>query len=419
MRMKCRFVASLLLGSLAILTSCSNNNSTTTNPGPSGPGFLWVAAQGNSTVSAYTLDLTNGEPTQNGNAIDGPISPSAMVISPDGKTMFVADKVADPNGNYNILSYTVNTNGTLTAGSKTPLTNAINPAGLAFDPTGKILFVANQGSALPAAAASPHGTPPPPSCTPAVPECGNISVFTVSGTTLTEVAGSPFSDVDPNNPVVAGPTSLTVTPTGNFLYVTNQFTSTVSAFQYDSTGLLSNLPTFTYLAGSNPAGLTLSRSIIVNNQITQPHFLYVANSGSSNITGFAVCDVVSVNCLTPTGQLTQITGSPFPAGLGPVAIAVNPVYNGFYVVDQGSNEISMYKWSSTTGVLTTLSPSTVSAGSTPTWAQVDPDGVWVYVANNGGTSISIYSVGNAGPLLGPIPAGPFPVQPNPSVLVLR
>jgi 6-phosphogluconolactonase (cycloisomerase 2 family) len=419
MRMKCRFVASLLVGSLAILTSCSNNNNTNTATGPTGTGLLWVAAQGNSTVSAYTLDLTDGSPTQNGNAIDGAISPSAMIISPDGKTMFVADKVADPNGNYNILTYSVNANGTLTPGSKTALTNAINPAGLALDPTGKILFVANQGSALPVPAASPHGVPPPPSCTPAVPECGNISVFTVSGTTLTELAGSPFNDVDPNNPVVAGPTSLTVTPTGNFLYVTNQFTSTVSAFQYDSTGLLTKQPQFTYLVGSNPAGLTLSRSIIVNNQITQPHYLYVANSGSSNITGFAICDVVSVNCLTPTGQLTEIAGSPFPAGLGPVAIAVNPVYNGFYVVDQGSNEISMYKWSSTTGSLTTLSPATVSAGTSPTWAQVDPDGVWVYVANNGGTSVSIYSVGTAGPLLGPIPSGPFPVQPNPSVLVLR
>jgi 6-phosphogluconolactonase (cycloisomerase 2 family) len=418
MRMKCRFVATLLLGSLAILTSCSNNNNTTTSPGPAGIGFLWVAAQGNSTVSAYTLDLTTGQPTQNSNAINGAIAPSAMIISPDGTTIFVADKSPDANGNYDILSYTVNTNGTLTPGSSTPLTNAINPAGLAIDPTGKILFVANQGSAL------PPPMPPPaaaPSCLlPAyAADCGNISVFAVSGTALTEIAGSPFSDLDPNNPVVAGPTSLTVTPTGNFLYVSNEFTSTVSAFQYDSTGVLAPLAPFTYLTGSNPAGLALSRSIIVNTQITQPHYLYVANSGSSDITGFAVCDVVSVNCLTPTGQLTEIAGSPFPAGLNPVSIAINPVYNGFYVVDQGSNEISMYKWSSTTGALITLSPATISAGASPTWAQVDPIGVWVYVANNGGTSVSIYSVGTAGPLLGPITAGPFPVQPNPSVLVLR
>jgi 6-phosphogluconolactonase len=401
MRMKCRFVASLLLGSLTILTSCSNNNNTTTNSGPSGTGFLWVAAQGNSTVSAYTLDLTNGEPTQNGNAINGAIAPSAMIISPDGKTMFVADKAMDPNGNYDILTYTVNSNGTLTAGSSTPLTDAISPSGLAIDPSGKILFVANQGSALP----PPPPSGPAPSCTmPAyAAQCGNISVFTVNGTTLTELAGSPFSDLDPNNPVVTGPTSLTVTPTGNFLYVTNQFTNTVSAFQYDPTGVLTPLSPFTYLTGGNPTGVALSRSIIVNNQITQPHYLYV----------------VSVNCLTPTGQLTEIAGSPFGAGNGPVYIAVNPVYNGFYVVDQGSNEISMYKWSSTTGALITLSPPTVSAGASPTWAQVHPDGVWVYVANNGGTSISIYSVGTAGPLLGPITAGPFPVQPNPTALVLR
>ena len=89
MRMKCRLVASLLLGSLLILTSCSNNTSTTT--GPSGTGFLWVAAQGNNTVSAFTLDLGTGVPTQNGNAIDGGLTPNAMVISPDGTAIFVVE----------------------------------------------------------------------------------------------------------------------------------------------------------------------------------------------------------------------------------------------------------------------------------------------------------------------------------------
>src|ERR1700690_2716430 len=106
MRMKCRFVASLLLGSLAILTSCTNNTSTTTTS--AGTGFLWVAAQGNNTVSAFTLDLTTGVATQNSSAVDGGITPSAMVISPDGKTMFVADKGTDPGVNYDISSYTVN-----------------------------------------------------------------------------------------------------------------------------------------------------------------------------------------------------------------------------------------------------------------------------------------------------------------------
>jgi len=317
-----------------------------------------------------------------------------MVISPDGTTMFVADKGTDPSGNYDISSYTVNSNGTLTVGSSVSLTNALTPVSLAVDPSGKILFVANQGS-------------------------DNISVFTVSGTTLTELAGSPFSDVDPLNPVVTGPTSLIVTPTGNYLYVANQFTDTVSAFQYDSTGALASLSPFTYPAGTNPTGLALSRNITVNNQITQPHFLYVANSGSNDVSGFAICDVVSVNCLTPTGQLTQLSDSPYPAGINPVYITVNPVYNGVYVVDQGSNQISMFKWASDTGSLAVLSPPTVSAGVAPTWAQVHPDGVWVYVADTGGTSISIYSVGSASPILGPITTGPISVQPQPSALVLR
>jgi 6-phosphogluconolactonase (cycloisomerase 2 family) len=392
MRMKCRFVASLILGSVVILTSCSNNNGGSNTP--SGTGLLWVAAQGNNTVTAYTLDLTSGAPTQNGDSIAGGITPNAMVISPDGSTMFVLDKGTDPSGNYDILTYTVNPNGSLAAGSSTALTNASTPVSLALDPSGKILFAANQAS-------------------------DNISVFTVSGTGLTEVAGSPFSDVDPLNPVATGPTSLAAVSTGSFLYVSNQFTNTVSAFQYDSTGALTPLTPFTYATGTNPTGLAISRDVVPNGTITQPHFLYVANSGSNNISGFAICDFVSVNCLTPTGQLTPLSDSPYPAGLTPVYVAVNPVYDGVYSVDKGSNTISMFKWAKDTGTLTVLSPATVSAGVSPTWAQVHPDGVWVYVANSGGTSISIYSVGTASPLLGPIASGPFPLQPQPSALVLR
>jgi 6-phosphogluconolactonase (cycloisomerase 2 family) len=395
MRMKCRFVASLLLGSLAVLTSCSNTTPTS-NPVASGSGFLWVAAQGNNTLSAFTLDLTTGNPTQDGNSIDGGLAPSAMVITPDGSAIFVASKTPDTNGNYDISSYAVKTDGTLTAGSNAPLTNVLPsvPVSLALDPTGKILFVANQGA-------------------------DDISVFSISGTSLTELAGSPFSDVDPNNPVVTGPTSLAITPSGNYLYVANQFTSSVSAFQYDSTGALSPLSPFTYQAGTNPSAVAISRTVMVNSQTTQPHFLYVANSGSNNVSGFSICDVVSPNCLNPSGRLTQLSDSPYPAGINPVYIAVNPVYNGVYVVDEGSNEISMFKWASDTGSLTVLSPPSISTGATPTWAQVHPDGVWVYVANTGATSVSIYGVGIASPLLGPIAAGPFTVSPQPSALVLR
>jgi 6-phosphogluconolactonase len=396
MRMKCRVVASLLLGTLVVLTSCSNNTPSSTTA-PSGTGFMWVAAQGNNTLSAYTLDLANGAPNQNGSAIDGGLAPSALAISPDGTTLFLASKGADQSGTYDISTYTVASDGSVTSGSTTALNPAaMEPTALAIDPTGKILFVANQGS-------------------------DNISVLSVNGTTLTELAGSPFSDVDPLNPVAAGPTSLALTPTGNFLYVANQFSNTIAAFQYDNTGVLTNLSPFTYPAGTNPTGLALSRTIQVNSQSTEAHFLYAANSGSNNVSGYAVCDVVSPNCLTPTGQLTEIVsaGSPFQAGISPVSIAVSPVFNGVYVVDQGSNEISMYKWSGKTGTLTPLSPAAVSTGSSPTMAQVHPDGDWLYVTNNGSTSVSIYSVGVTGPLLGPISSGPYLLQPQPSALVLR
>ncbi len=104
-------------------------------------------------------------------------------------------------------------------------------------------------------------------------------------------------------------------------------------------------------------------------------------------------------------RLREVAGSPFPAGLGPVAIAFDPNFNFAYVVDKGSNTISQYSYGTGNGVLTPLSPATISTGLTPVSIalRVGATGTnigntttnptdYVYVANSGAGTISIYTL---------------------------
>jgi 6-phosphogluconolactonase len=370
--MKFRFLQHVLLPVLLFsLISCGGNNSVV-NAG--GAGLLFVTAQSNTTLSSLVINLTNGALSANGDSVGTGAVPSAIAITPTISALFVAN-----SGANSVSAYTINSFGGLTAATGTTPTGS-TPVGLAIDPAGKFLFVANQGSS-------------------------NISVFTINGTTLTAVAGSPFTTVPvglsyPNGTL---PTAVAVSNSGNYLYVANQLANFVSAFAVSASGALTPLgvPYYSEPLGTSPSGLGI-----------QPNggFLYVMNAGanSNNISAFAICDVIVTSCSnpnTPDGTLTEIAGSPFPAGLGPVAITFDPNYIFAYVVDKGSNEVSEYSYGTGNGTLTPLSPATISTGLTPVSIalRVGATGSnigntttnptdWIYVANSGAGTISIYTL---------------------------
>ena len=289
------------------------------------------------------------------------------------------------SGSNDISSYSINSDASLTAASATTPTGT-TPTALAIDPGGKFLFVANQGSS-------------------------NISVFSINGTGLTQVPGSPFTTIPvglsyPNGTL---PAAVAVSKSGNFLYVANQLANFVSAFAINTSGALTPLAVPFYTDGEiSPSGLAVTPN---------GGFLYVANAGanSNNISAWAICDNVVSTCKdpnSPDGTLTLVTGSPFPAGLGPVAIAFDPGFNFAYVVDKGSNTISQYSFGPGNGVLTPLSPGTISTGVTPVsiaiLSGVIPADVgntlynitdYAYVANLGGGTISIFSLTTSSGLL--------------------
>ena len=401
MRMKFRWALAVVVALFAIaLNSCTTSNGT--NP-TTGTGFLWVATQGDQMVRSYNINLTTGGAARVGSSVATGVGPIAMAITPDGKTFFIANS-GDSSTPGSINVYTFNSDGSLAA-SGTPVSAGQTPMGIAVDPTGALLFVADQAtdtilifaissSGLTPKASFPIQTPP---------------VLGRSGPVA--VAVSPVSF--PCKIPIPGP-PITYTPETCFsLYVANQIASAVTAYDYylDSTGnfvmgsvsggifttggVVAGSP---YQAGTNPSGLAFSRCAATTTATTvcptaaPPIYLFVANTGSNDISIFSACVQVTTTCSSPNGTLTQ-TGAPVSAGgTHPVSFIVDPALDFVYAVDNGSFQVSQYKYSSATGALTALSPAVASTGAGPLSGGITSDGKWVFVPNNGGSNLSAFGV---------------------------
>jgi 6-phosphogluconolactonase (cycloisomerase 2 family) len=408
MRMKSHWVlAATAMFSIMACNSCSNS------PIPANTSLLWVATQGDQLVRTFTISQENGSvvpvANDNGNPAPTGVQPVQMVITPDGKTMFIVNSGANGTGG-SITAYTFNADGSLQAAGS-GVAAGETPIALAIDRSGKFLFVANQG-------------------TSADVTSGTISVFSVSGTSLTQVAGSPFPTEVAGDVSGTGPSGLAVAPVGNFLYVANSFTNTVQSYSYDSSsGVLTLIAAYT--AGTNPSGLAFSRCAGITSgtatgscPAADGNNLFVANSGSNDLTIFSACIQVSGTCANPNGTLAQIpAGSPVPAGVGPAMIFTDPTSDYVYAVNRGSSDISEYQYSPATGALTLLASgsggASVFAGAvTQNVSNTTSTFNWVVATNNGASSLSVFKVAITGKLIG-LSSGPYQVPGQPSAILLR
>lgn len=390
--MKFRYLALLVFISLGILLACSSVNTTAVS---NGTALLFFTTQGDSAVWSYQVALASGGLTQLTQPVSTGSFPAGIALSPTLTSLFVLNHASN-----SVSAYSLNSSGLLTSAGAAVATGTA-PTALALDPAGQFLYVANQGS-------------------------NNVSAFSVSGTTLTPVKGSPFTTIPIGQTEATGPSAIVVSATGNFVYVANNFTATLTAFSAKS-GVLTPLGQSPYQLGPNTSA---SSGLGI---IPGGGFLYVANEGSNNVSGFAICDKVVTSCAqpnSPDGTLTAITGSPFSlgTGVGPVAIAADPAFTFLYVLDKGSNQVSEFSYATGTGVLTPLSPAAASTGVTPT-SMVIISGTtgssvgntttnpfdYIYVTNLGGSTLSAFSLNTTNGQLNPI-GTPTVTNNNPSAI---
>jgi 6-phosphogluconolactonase (cycloisomerase 2 family) len=170
-----------------------------------------------------------------------------------------------------------------------------------------------------------------------------------------------------------------------FVYVTNDFPSTVSAYSIGSNGALTPVPGSPFAAGGFPSSVAVDPT---------SKFAYVAGTNT-----------VSAYSIASNGALTPVPGSPFAAP-GAASVAVDPTGKFAYVA--GTSNVSAYSIGSN-GTLTPVPGSPFAAGSIPSSVAVDPTGKFAYVANLGGFvpgTVSAYSIGSNG-ILTPVPGSPF------------
>jgi DNA-binding beta-propeller fold protein YncE len=396
MRMKSGWALAFVILPLAALMSCSSSTNVNTT------GYVWVATSGDQKLSAFAVNLGTGATSPVGGQVATGAQPAAIAITPDRKVLFVANSSDDT-----VAIYTINGDQSLQpacAGSQGCTTATVpsgqTPVALAVDPSGKFLFVANQG-------------------TFADPTSGTISVFTISGTTLTQV-GNPFPTEVLGDVTGSGPTGVIAAPAGNFLYVSNQFTNTVQLFTYDPTSGALTLPPTSYTAGTSPTGMAFSRCAgftAATSACTSAdgNNLFVANSGSNNVSVFTACIQVSPACPSANGSLIAVPGSPFASGITPTSLIVNPVANFVYVVDSGSNQISQNQYNSSTGALIALIPPDVSTSSSPGPGGITADGSVLFVPDRGGSTMSVYTANSVVSVSGTAPTGRLNPATTPSV----
>jgi 6-phosphogluconolactonase len=301
----------------------------------------------------------------------------------------------DNNASRTVTAYAINGDDTL-SGTTNSATTGVLPTGMAISPGGKFLFVANQGSS-------------------------SVSVYEINGTALVEVAGSPFTTIPVGTVTPTLPTAVAVSASGNFLYVANNFTDTVSAYSISPAGALTPLGASPYTVGLAPSGLGL---------IPSGGFLYVANTGGNSVSVFAICDKVTTSCANPNlpdGTLTPVQGSPFSAGLGPVAVAADPNFNFLYVLDKQSSQVSEYSFAPGTGALSPLTAPSVSTGLTPVSFVVVSGAIgsnvgntltnptdFMFVSNNGASTVTTFSLSTTTGVLTPLGIATTIAGSNPS-----
>jgi len=201
-----------------------------------------------------------------------------------------------------------------------------------------------------------------------------------------------------------GAQSLVLHPSGKFLYVANpgQNENDISLFTIASNGVLSEIFPRTSVA---PLA-SLPKLLVMD---SAGSFLYVLNAGSNNISVF------SINATS--GVLSPVANSPFTVGLPVLNMQLTPSGNFPFVTAVGQNNGLILGFSVTSGALT-LAGLTNSDGINPFGLAIDPTGTFLYAANTSSNSISIFKISSAG-VLSEVSGSPLNTYNDPVALLLE
>jgi hypothetical protein len=390
-----------LLGLSVFLLSCGTKVSRSS-------GLLFVVSQGSNQVSSYAIDQSTGNlsflKTGASTCAAQCGFPLDIILDPTNAVAFVLNQGVQSGGVVpSIYAYTVNSNGSLTgAGDVTTMLNAFASGdmavGMTRDSAGKFLFIVTQGNQTLQLA-------PQLIVLGAMPGSTNLSL--VGSTALPRVATS-VAVITFTPP--GGTTAETL------LYVTsnkdlspNHIDNTVSEYSVDSSGNVSELTGSPYVTtpGTAPSAV-LAVDTNPPGANTGGLFVYVTNQTTNNVSAFQVCIEQNGTCTLQDVQdatMTALVNSPFSVGQAPIALVGDPTNNFLYVACETSNQVYAFRIGTATGKLSGLNPAFVSTGSFPVAMAMHPGGAFLYVSNNASSNLSGFDVNTtSGALSNPITA---------------
>lgn len=242
---------------------------------PSGK-YLLVTNNFTDDIFVFSIDSSSGALSPMGSPVPANSGPSEILFTHSGKFVYVS------NPSLGMVSGFSFSNGGLSPVPNSPVFSGLGAIGLAVDSSDRYLYVAN-----------------PSASNPLVPTIGNVSGFNIDPNTgaLAAIIGSPFTV---SNGI--GPTSITVDPSGRYVYAT-------------TTGTSNSIWCFTI----NPTN----------------------------------------------GQLVAVTGSPFSMSAGNLFVLIDPEGNYLYIGSQDGKSIAGYSYNPSTGVPTAISGSPFSTVTAP------------------------------------------------------
>lgn len=269
--------------------------------------FVYVANQTSNVVSGYSLDHSTGILTPIGNALPPTPtgnSPVALGVNSGGQFLYVLNQ-ADAT----ISTFAIDARGLLVAAGTTPA--PASPQNLVVSPTAGFLYVSS---------GSPATT---------------ITGFSIAANgALTPVAG-PFT----SGTGIAG---MTIDSKGQFLFAADSGNNTVLSFTIGANGALAPVAGSPFAtSGTQPVSIAVDATT---------KFLYTANQGSDNIDAFTINN----------GALTAVSGSPFasfPTATTkpqPSFAVVDPTNTFLYVANKGTGNTSGFSINPADGTLTAL-----------------------------------------------------------------
>jgi 6-phosphogluconolactonase (cycloisomerase 2 family) len=357
-----------LAGVALVIAACGGGDSSgavgASSPATTpAPPFLYAVNTKSDEISQYSAspsDFGALTPLGPSTVRTGPF-PYGIAIDPQGNSVYVANQ-GSASASANVVSqYTINQNtGRLTPKSPATVATGRGPVAIAVAPNGKSAYVVSGPNAVwqyninPATGAL---TPKSPATVATGPNPEPIAV-TPNGK-YAYVANCPRCSAKPRNWHSASPSKPAVNTIWE--YRINQ-----------TTGALSPKPTAIMAIGTGANAIAIT---------PDSKSLYIA-----------INSVWQYNIDPATGKLTPKSPATVPAGGSAHDLAIEPDGKNVYVVTVATNTVSQYRINPSTGALSSKPVSTAGTVLHPEAIAIAPDGESAYVTSENDGKISQYTI---------------------------